>query len=163
MRKNFRSTPTIIVLGSILSFTSCTKQPAACINVEKNIYDVGDEIQLTICSENAYKFSWSWYSNSNGQKVFHGVNGAEDGSTNENPVFVPVVAETYEVELRAQSKNQRKDDVITTTITVNNICYQCIKNADTLVDCSENYSDWSGMKAWMDLRTDVGYVCKKKQ
>lgn len=88
---------------AMFSITSCMKKPVACIDASTT-GSVGQSIPFTSCSTNAHHLEWNF--------------GDDATSTETSPTHIYNAAGTYTVKLKAMSKNMKKMDEKTQTITI---------------------------------------------
>ncbi|MCB9223520.1 MAG: PKD domain-containing protein [Crocinitomicaceae bacterium] len=108
-----RLTLSLVLLIAFIA-ASCSKDPEACIEVDKNSVTVGESIQLTSCSKRALSFIWS----------FSGPEGATANSiqrSEESFSFSFDTAGSYTVKLQAFYRYSWLGawDTTNTVITVN--------------------------------------------
>lgn len=95
-----------VVFCGIVSVISCQKQPSACIEAEKIIATVNESISFSSsCSKNTHHCEWAF--------------GDGKTSTEQNPTHAYSVAGTYKVSFMNMSKNDKKMDQTSKTITIN--------------------------------------------
>lgn len=92
-----------IVTVAIL-FTSCQKEPSACFKMDKTEVTAGEKVTLTNCSVDAKTYKWTFPDKST--------------ATAENIEYTPLDAGSHTIKLEAFSKNGKKTDEITQTLTV---------------------------------------------
>jgi PKD repeat protein len=101
-----------LIAGTIaVTFTSCTKEPTACFKASNENPKLFEVITFTNCSEDAESYDWIM------QTDF-----IEGTSRAENPTFTRDVDGTFNVELEVTSKNDKKSDVTSESITVIDVC-----------------------------------------
>lgn len=94
----------LLLIGTI-AFTSCMKKPMACFDTSKTTAAVNESISFTsTCSMDAHHYEWNF--------------GDGSMSTDANPSHAYTNAGTYTVKLMTMSKNSKKDDETSKTITV---------------------------------------------
>lgn len=97
----FMTTAIIAALG----FTSCMTKPMACCEASKTTAAVNESISFTsTCSMDAHHYEWNF--------------GDGSMSTDANPSHAYTNVGTYTVKLMTMSKNGKKDDETSKTITV---------------------------------------------
>lgn len=107
------------------------------------------------CSEDAESYDWTI-----------GTDFFESSSSQENPQFSWDVAGTYNVELEAHSKNEKKSDVTSNAITVTDICYECeYESLGTFITtdvCASSYFSKENFENAVESYEDSGYDCRKQ-
>ena len=93
-----------VFLLLIILFAQCTRQPNACIDQKRTWCYVGDKVSYTNCSTD---YKTSLWTTSDGQ---------EEDYTNMDVTFIG--SGEYTVELEVFSKNRKKSDKTTNTISV---------------------------------------------
>ncbi len=94
-----------ILVIFILAFASCAKQPMSCCDLPTTGI-TGQAISFnSTCSTNASKYEWDF--------------GDGNKSTDANPTHTYTTAGVYTVKLMAMSKNEKKMDETSKSITIN--------------------------------------------
>lgn len=99
----------ILIMTAAISFfsvTSCMKKPGACVDNVTKSGSVGQSISFDgSCSTNAHHYLWDFGDGGTGHEavVNHAYNSAG----------------TYNAKLTAKSKNSKKEDIKTVTVTIN--------------------------------------------
>ena len=96
-----------LLIGSVLTFLGCQKEPTACIKTDKTIVEVGESINFQDCSLDSKKVEWDFG------------NGTSASGTSASYSYN--VAGTYYIKMTASSKNDKKKDIASTMINVNDI------------------------------------------
>ncbi|MBC8487341.1 MAG: PKD domain-containing protein [Bacteroidetes bacterium] len=135
-KKNLFIVPLIIVL---ITFISCQKEPDASFTASKTSVVTGEVITFTNTSKDGNDYEWNF----------------GDGVTSvlANPTYFYENAGTYNVEMTAYSKNGKKSDNATASITVtkaNEIRYDGNKYPLTK-GYLENYGDWDGSEVYYNF------------
>jgi len=94
----------ILIILSGLVFSSCKKAPVACFTASKTSATIGETIIFTNCSKDAESYEWTF--------------GDAGTSTEVNPGHAYSVAGVYTVTLKVISKNGKKSDAVSETITI---------------------------------------------
>ncbi len=134
-------------------FASCTKEPTACFTPSPASAEVHQVVNLTNCSEDADSYEWTitdtWFGTS---------------STLENPTMSWDEPGTYSVTLKAISKNEKKDDEVSSNVTVTDVCYVCEEDDFGLtVDiCGSDYFTGADFEDGIEFWEDAGYTCTKQ-
>lgn len=131
--KNLSKTIPVLFITFLATTVGCQKEPTASFSASKTNVEVGESVKFTNTSEDGESFEWEF--------------GDGSSSSSENPSYSYSNAGTYTVSLTAFSKNGKKSDNATTTITVNAVdpCKDvtCL-NGGNCVDgtcvCAEGYS-----------------------
>ena len=90
---------------AVLSFSSCMKKPMACIDTASKTGTVGQSISFDAsCSMDAHHYEWEF-----------GDGGTGSGATTTHAYNT---AGTYTAKIKAMSKNMKKEDEKTITVTV---------------------------------------------
>ena len=92
-----------IITIATLTTTSCMKKPMACIDAPSNGIK-GQSITFTSCSMDAHHTEWDF--------------GDGTTATETSPTHIYNTAGTYTVKLKGLSKNMKKTDEKTQTITL---------------------------------------------
>lgn len=144
--------------GASLLFTSCVKEPEACINLSPTgEIEVFDVLTMTSCSENAETLEWTVEGSAS---FFFAVNEEYIGESATHSWDMPG---TYTIELNAISKNEKKEDKTSTTVTVNDICYECVDTGGwTVTECGSYYFTADEFESEVDYWRNLGYTCTKK-
>ena len=97
----------ILILTSITLFiaTSCTKYPEACFTTPSYEVKTNENVAFTNCSQNAHSYEWNF---GDGTSL----------NTEENPNHTFTSPGSYNVSLRAYSKNEKKSNEFVFTISV---------------------------------------------
>jgi len=90
----------------LLGMTACQKEPTASFTASKTTVEVGEVVMFTNTSKEGDSYEWSF--------------GDGNTSTTASPTHTYNTAGTFIVTLKAKSKNGKKTDEATTTITVEN-------------------------------------------
>jgi len=85
-------------------FSGCQKKPTACFTPSTISATAGTPVSFSNCSTDGKSFTWNF--------------GDGGSSKEESPVHVYTTAGTYIVSLEAASKNGKKKDLISKTVTV---------------------------------------------
>lgn len=94
-----------LILLVTMAFSSCMKNPMACFDASKTTAAVNESISFTsACSMDAHHYNWNF--------------GDGSMSTDANPSHAYANAGTYTVKLMTMSKNSKKDDETSKTITI---------------------------------------------
>jgi PKD repeat protein len=145
----------LTVFASVLLFTSCVKEPTACFTFSNDNPEVFEVVTFNNCSEDAESYDWTI-----------GTDFFESSSSQENPQFSWDVAGTYNVELEAHSKNEKKSDVTSNAITVTDICYECeyeiLGTFITTDVCASSYFSKENFENAVESYEDSGYDCRKQ-
>jgi PKD repeat protein len=91
---------------TVLSFSSCMKTPMACFDSSTKTGTIGQSISFDAsCSMDAHHYDWEFGDGAigSGASTTHAYNSAG----------------TYTVKVKAMSKNMKKEDEKTVTVTVN--------------------------------------------
>ena len=91
---------------TVLSFSSCMKKPMACVDSPTKTGTVGQSISFDAsCSMDAHHYEWEFGDGATGSgaSTTHAYNSAG----------------TYTAKIKAMSKNMKKEDEKTVTVTVN--------------------------------------------
>lgn len=95
----------ILFLTGALTFTSCQKEPMACFSASKTTATVNESISFnSSCTMDGKKYEWDF--------------GDGIKSTEENPTHAYSNAGTYTVKCMAMSKNGKKMNETSQTITI---------------------------------------------
>ena len=99
---------TILAMLSVgsLALTSCMKKPMACVDSGTKSGTVGQAVSFDAsCSENAHHYQWDFGDGASGHtaSTTHAYNSAG----------------TYTAKIKALSKNSKKEDEKTITVTIN--------------------------------------------
>lgn len=95
-----------MALVTALSFTSCQKKPMACFDASPTTISAGQSVNFTsTCSMDAHHYEWNF--------------GDGGTSMDANPSHAYNTAGSYTVKLKTMSKNSKKMDETSKTITVN--------------------------------------------
>ena len=100
--KTIKSLLLVIIVAMV--FTSCQKQPTADFTASKTTASINESITFSNNSTDADSYSWEF--------------GDGQTSTSENAIHSYTTTGTYSVKLIAYSKNEKKEDDKTSTITV---------------------------------------------
>ena len=96
----------MIALVGLLGFTSCQKKPMACFDASPTTISAGQSVSFTsTCSMDAHHYEWEF--------------GDGGTSMDANPTHTYNTAGSYTVKLKTMSKNSKKMDETSKTITVN--------------------------------------------
>ncbi|MGI6411962.1 MAG: PKD domain-containing protein [Bacteroidales bacterium] len=131
MKKNLLIITTAII--TILAFASCQKEPSAKFTASKTSVVTGEVITFTNATVDGYSYEWNF--------------GDGTTSTEENPTHAYEDAGTYNVQLTSFSKNGKKSNASSQTITVtkaNEIKYDGNKYSLTK-GYLEKYGDFDGL------------------
>lgn len=93
-----------IVAVAVVTTASCSKKPEACADISKTTVDIGENVTFTNCSTNGKKYEWDF--------------GDGTKSTEQNATHAYSNGGTYTVKLKASSKNGKKNDEVSKTVTV---------------------------------------------
>jgi PKD repeat protein len=123
----------------ILTIVGCQKQPDASFTASKTTVVTGEVITFTNTSKDGSSYKWNF----------------GDGTTSEiaSPTHSYENAGTFNVEMTAYSKKEKKSDKATTSITVtkaNEIRYDGNKYPLTK-GYLENYGDWDGTELYYNF------------
>ena len=91
---------------TVLSFSSCMKEPMACVDSQTKTGTVGQSITFDAsCSMDAHHYEWEFGDGATGSgaSTTHAYNSTG----------------TYTAKIKAMSKNMKKEDEKTVTVTVN--------------------------------------------
>lgn len=95
-----------ITLAGLLAITSCQKEPMACFDASPTTITAGQSVNFTsACSMDAHHYEWEF--------------GDGGTSMDANPSHTYSTAGSYTVKLKTMSKNSKKMDETSKTITVN--------------------------------------------
>ena len=94
----------IAIISIAISFSSCQKEPEACFTPSNSSVEAGTSIAFVNCTDNGDSYLWNFGDNST--------------STSETPTHIYNSPGIYLVSLTAYSKNEKKKNNITKTITV---------------------------------------------
>lgn len=137
--KTIRLLPIILVISLI--FAGCQKEPSANFSASKTVVEIGETITFTNATTDGYDYEWDF--------------GDGITSTDENPSHSYSQAGTFTVKMTAFSKNGKKEDETTTTITVNSkptTCYiTSIKFTSYLQDDNGYYWDNAAAGYYPDI------------
>lgn len=101
-----KSVNNFIFFLSMATIAGCQKQPSACFDADKTIANVNENISFTSsCSKDSHHCEWNF--------------GDGKTSTDENPTHAFSTSGTYKVSFMTMSKNDKKMDQISKTITIN--------------------------------------------
>lgn len=138
----------------IAMLVSCTKEPTACFESSKLNVEVHDVITLNNCSEDADSYEWTIEEES-----------IQRTDSRENPQASWRSADSYNITLEAFSKNEKKSDMISKTISVSDICYTCIYSTTfgtTSVElCASDAESREDFDNSIDEVEDAGWSCTK--
>lgn len=96
----------IVLVTMVIVFTNCTKKPIACVDSASKSGIAGQAISFDgSCSENAHHYQWDFG------------DGGSAHSASASHVYNN--SGTYTAKLKAVSKNSKKEDEKTVTVTVN--------------------------------------------
>jgi PKD repeat protein len=154
-----KKTSTFAVGLSAILFTSCIKEPSACFTFSNSNPEIFEEVTFNNCSEDAESYDWSI-----------STSFLQSSSSEENPRYAWNQEGTYSVELEALSKKDKKSDVVTNSITVSDICYDCVYSIDIFGIVSTSQAEYcaSGSSSKAEYESDLkelkdaGWVCTKQ-
>ena len=109
--KNLVKLGFVITSLVLFSLTSCQKEPSASFSASKTTVEVGETVTFTNATLDGNDFDWNF--------------GDGQTSTSKNPTHSYTSAGTYTVTMNAYSKNGKKQDNATGTITVKNPPTKC--------------------------------------
>ncbi len=96
----------MIALVGIISLSSCMKKPMACFYATPTTISAGQSVSFTsTCSMDAHHYEWEF--------------GDGGASRDANPSHTYNTSGSYTVKLKTMSKNSKKMDETSKTITVN--------------------------------------------
>jgi len=96
----------VIAIVALLGFSSCQKKPMACFDASPTTISAGQSVSFTsACSMDAHHYEWEF--------------GDRGTSMDANPTHTYNTAGSYTVKLKTMSKNSKKMDETSKTITVN--------------------------------------------
>jgi len=154
----------LIVFAAVtaLIFTSCVKEPTACIDTFPDEVEVFENVTFSSeCSENAESYSWDVENDALGF-FFGSASKTGTGSTISNSWDY---AGDYYVTLEVASKKDKYTDVITKEITVVDVCYECEYTSGSytydLDLCASNYISMQEFMLEIDEYESNDYTCKK--
>lgn len=96
----------IMALFGVFAITSCMKEPMACLDSATKSGNVGQSISFDAsCSMDAHHYEWTFGDGATGEgaSVTHAYN----------------TVGTYSATMTAMSKNRKKEDIKTITVTIN--------------------------------------------
>ena len=93
-----------LVLVGTMIYTSCQKKPTACISASATTVVTNQKIDFTSCSTDGSGYAWDF--------------GDGQTSAEQNPSHSYSSAKTYDVTLTTSSKNGKKSDKSSVSITV---------------------------------------------
>lgn len=105
---NMKTKSILIIMGlfGVFAITSCMKEPMACVDSTTKSGNAGQSISFDAsCSMDAKHFEWDFGDGATGEgaSVTHAYN----------------TAGTYTAKVKAMSKNMKKENEATVTVTVN--------------------------------------------
>lgn len=96
----------MVAILSIIGLASCMKKPMACFEASPTTINAGQSVSFTsTCSMDAHHYEWEF--------------GDGGTSMDANPSHTYSTAGSYTVKLKTMSKNSKKMDETSKTITVN--------------------------------------------
>lgn len=113
-------------LISVMFFTSCQKEPTANISASKTTVELNEDVKFTNTSVNGDNYKWEF--------------GDGQSSTDKEPSHKWSVAGTYTVKMTAFSKNGKKDNDATVSITVNDINKKFLGSYNMNGSCNGAYT-----------------------
>jgi len=102
-------------LIGVMIITGCQKEPTACFSVSSSSVKVNQKINFTNCSTNAVLYEWEF--------------GDGGKSTEKNPSHTYSNAGNFTITLKTKSKNGKKIDSKTTSVTITPLIKGC-KDSD---------------------------------
>jgi len=151
----------IFLMCTTLIFSSCIKEPTACIDTLPETIDVYEDVTLnSSCSEEAESVLWT-YEDMSGSSIFISPTILENSENSFDHSWDS--PGRYEITLTAYSKKEKEKDQVSTMITVLDLCYECeYDNWSYYSVCASLYtSEDEFMREIEDLESQ-GYKCTKK-
>jgi len=95
----------LMLIAVVMVISSCQKTPEACISSSASTANVNESITFTNCSIESDHYEWTF--------------GDGSSSSEESPSHIYTTSGTYTVTLTAFSKNGKKTNEATTSVTIN--------------------------------------------
>ena len=145
----------LVLFIALITSYSCKKAPKACIEFSPSqTVNVFETITLKSCSDNSESFSW---------EVEQPLVSLESSNAFYTGKVVDHIWEApgnFTVSLTGISKNEKKQDIISETITVKDICYLCTSSPGSeYLECASNYLTKEEFDEQVDYWLTNGYTC----
>lgn len=148
----------LILIGfAALAVAGCTKEPKACMEISPGkTVEVFQDITLTSCSENAEFIEWDVEE----RAFLFNINNSYNG---EVATHRWDASGTFTVQIKAISKNEKKQDELTETVEVVDVCYECINSSNFSSEiCTNQFMEKSEFDNEISFYRSNGYTCTKK-
>ena len=145
----------LVLFIALIGSYSCKKEPKACIEVSPSqTVNIFETITLKSCSDNSESYSWEieqpLLSLESTHEIYSGnvVNHVWEAPGN------------FTVSLTAVSKNEKKQDITSETVTVKDICYKCTSSLGSeYLECASTYLTKEEFDKQVDYWLTNGYTC----